>query len=539
MAIKGSLREASLPDVLQLLAMGKKTGCLSVADKSNFGYIFFDNGHITYASIVNRRDRLGDVLVKNGLITNDQLMDAIDRQSRQRDKRVGELLVDMGALSRTELERYMRVQIEEAVYYLFTWTSGTFSFESDVKPDTQDFTVHISPESLLLEGARRVDEWSLIEKKIPSFDLIFVVEAERLASSDVTLTAEQQRIIPLLDGTRDVTHLIEDSGVLEFEVGKALFGLITAGFAHRLGRTSQSVAADAASEARVEEHRNLGLAFYKTAMLDEASGEFRRVVDLRPADTQGHFYLGLVALRQGRWTDAVDSLRHAAEKSGGSAAILHNLALALEQMGRLAEAEAAYSAAAARAPNDWHILVSWGVLGVKRGDGQHALEHLERAHGMMNAAPPAVWFWARTLATLLVSGESAALQVAEEAAQAHPKRAALRNNLAALYERLGRTADAQATLQAALEEDPSIPQLSKNIGDLAYKAGSADEAQAAYLRVLKLAPRLGDDVYFKLGNIAFKQARRPEAQGYWKEVLALNPAHELARKNLETLEQAP
>jgi hypothetical protein len=44
MAIKGSLREASLPDVLQLLAMGQKTGCLSVTDRNNFGYIYFDRG---------------------------------------------------------------------------------------------------------------------------------------------------------------------------------------------------------------------------------------------------------------------------------------------------------------------------------------------------------------------------------------------------------------------------------------------------------------------------------------------------------------
>ena len=49
MAIKGSLREASLPDVLQLLSMGQKTGCLSVADRNNFGYVYFDHGYITYA----------------------------------------------------------------------------------------------------------------------------------------------------------------------------------------------------------------------------------------------------------------------------------------------------------------------------------------------------------------------------------------------------------------------------------------------------------------------------------------------------------
>jgi hypothetical protein len=71
MAIRGSLREASLPDVLQLLALGKKTGCLSIVHKSNFGSIYFAKGKICYASIVNRRDRLGDIMVKNGILSQE------------------------------------------------------------------------------------------------------------------------------------------------------------------------------------------------------------------------------------------------------------------------------------------------------------------------------------------------------------------------------------------------------------------------------------------------------------------------------------
>ncbi|HXL10365.1 MAG TPA: DUF4388 domain-containing protein, partial [Gemmatimonadales bacterium] len=238
MAIKGSLKEASLPDVLQLLALGQKTGCLSIADRSNFGYIYFDKGRICYASIVNRRDRLGDILVKHAKITDEQLAAAIHRQSKARGKKLGEILVGMGVITQTDLERYMRVQIEESVYYLFTWTQGTFNFEADVRPDQQDFQVSINPESLLLEGARRVDEWSLIEKKIPSFDLIFVLDKDRLAISEATLTDAQQRVLPLLDGARDVHHVIEDSGLGEFEIGKALYGLITAGYVHRAGRTA-------------------------------------------------------------------------------------------------------------------------------------------------------------------------------------------------------------------------------------------------------------------------------------------------------------
>src|SRR2546429_7986077 len=145
----------------------------------------------------------------------------------------------MTVITQTDLERYMRVQIEESVYYLFTWTQGTFNFEADVRPERQDFLVSINPESLLLEGARRVDEWSLIEKKIPGFDLIFVVDGDRLAISEAQLTDTQQRILPLLDGSRDVNHVIEDSGLGEFEIGKALYGLITAGFGRRARRAAR------------------------------------------------------------------------------------------------------------------------------------------------------------------------------------------------------------------------------------------------------------------------------------------------------------
>ncbi len=537
MAIKGSLREASLPDVLQLLSMGQKTGCLSVADRNNFGYVYFERGYITYASIVNRRDRLGDILVKGGLITPEQLQAAIERQSRERDKRLGELLVAMGSISRPDLERYMRVQIEEAVYYLFTWMSGSFSFEPDVQPEEQDFLVRITPESLLLEGARRVDEWSLIEKKIPSFDLIFVVDRPRLSASGVSLTAEQQRLLPLLDGQRDVARLIDDSGLLEFDVGKALFGLITAGFAHRLGKT-QAEEAPVGSDARVEEHRNLGLAFYKTAMYDEASREFRRVVDLRGSDAQAHFYLGLVALRQARWGDAVDALRLAAEKGSGRPEVLHDLGVALEALGRLAEAEAAYGEAAARAESDWRVMLGWGIVALKRGQGDVALERLDRARGLASGGVPpnALWYWARSLAAVLADREAEALSIAEEGLSRFPHDATLRNNIAVLCERRGETDRAEQLLTAALEDEPSLPQLSKNLGDLYYRSSRPDEAQQAYQRAVKLAPRLGDDVYFKLGNLAFREKRTAEAAAAWKEALVLNPAHELARTNLATLE---
>src|SRR5688500_20170378 len=121
MAIKGSLKEASLPDVLQLLAMGKKTGCLSVTHRSNFGYIYFDKGRIAYASIVNRRDRLGDILVKSNVITQEQLEDAIALQAKIRDKRLGEILLERGAINRQDLHRRIPLQSDESDRLLCSW----------------------------------------------------------------------------------------------------------------------------------------------------------------------------------------------------------------------------------------------------------------------------------------------------------------------------------------------------------------------------------------------------------------------------------
>jgi tetratricopeptide (TPR) repeat protein len=493
MAIKGSLKEASLPDVIQLLFLGRRTGCLALADQHNFGTIYLDEGQIVYATIVNRRDRLGDILLRKGRVTAEQLENAISAQVDDRQHKLGEILVGLGVLSRAELEEYMRLQIEEAVYYLFTWTSGTFNFEAGVQPEREDFLVRISPEALLLEGARRVDEWSLIEKKVPSFDLIFSVDQQHIQQSAPELSAEQKRLVPLIDGTRDVRQIIDESGLVEFEVGKALFGLITAGFAHRVG--TSTAAAPKVNESRVDEHRNLGIAFYKAGMLEEGLREFRRVLDLRPSDSGAPLFLGLIAIRQARWDEASDALRQAAESGVPRPAALHNLGFALEQLGRLDEAEAAYGDAAGRAKDDPRIMLGWSIAALKRGDNKVAQMRLARACELLKGKPlPALWYWAASLAASGIDDTDNALRIARDGVAAFPNHPVLQNNLAVLLEVGGEVQEAEALLRSALAEDAAVPQISKNLGDILYRNGRYDEAAEAYERAAKLNPELGDDL---------------------------------------------
>ena len=538
MAIKGSLKEASLPDVLQLLSMGKKTGCLSVTHRNNFGYIYFDKGRICYASIVNRRDRLGDILVKSGMISQEQLSEAIESQSKHRDKRLGEILIALGAIQREGLHQQMRVQIEEAVFYLFTWTQGTFNFEADIRPEEQDFLVSINPDALLLEGARRVDEWSMIEKKIPSFDLVFDADRAKLALGEAAPTVEQETLIALIDGRRDVTALMDESGLGEFEVGKALYGLVTAGFIHRVGKSKAPE--PAVSDARVEEHKNLGIAFYKTGMLEEAIREFRRVADLRPGDPAAGFHMGLVLMRQGKWPDAANAFHEAASQPSAKFAVFHNFAYALERLGQYEQARAALEEASERGGSqDPRVQTSLGVLALRVGDVDAADATLGAARALWGKRPPsAAWFHYAALAAALAGDLDRSATLLAEGIGVHPHAAPLFNNLAVAQERRGGTQEAGATVERGLHEDASLPQLHKNMGDYLYRSAQYDDALDAYTRAIKLNPSLGDDIYSKLGNIRYRRQEREEALKCWERAMELNPENQIVRTNLDAVKKA-
>jgi len=534
-AIKGSLKEASLADVCQLLAMGRKTGCLSVTDRSRFGQIYFDRGRITHATIVNRRDRLGDLLIRDGVLRPDELRAAIDRQGVESDRRLGELLVEEGVLSRSRLEEYIRHQAEEAVYTLFTWTQGSFYFEVDQYPDEGEVLLSINPESLLLEGARRVDEWGLIEKKIPTFDLLFEVEADRVREAGVELTSEQERILPLLDGTRTIQELIDETGLGEFAVGKALYGLIQAGFAHRVGRRQKSPGN--ARHAEVQEHRNLGVAFYRAGLLTEAVREFRRVLEFQPGDAHASFHLALIAVRKGEDRDAVRLFQRLIESVGPSRGAFVNLAYVLERLGRTDEAWLVLDEIERRWPGTAVVSLSKGVLRLEAGDFAAAEEHLAEYRERLGAgeSPSAPYYYYAALAAAIGGRTADADALVAEGLGAYPSCAPLHLLAGGIAERRGDYATAEECYRRAVEEDADLAHAHKGLGDVAYREKRFAEALEHYERAVKLAPELGDDVYTRLGNLYYERKDRSLALEHWRRALALNPDNHMVRNNIEVV----
>jgi Flp pilus assembly protein TadD len=209
----------------------------------------------------------------------------------------------------------------------------------------------------------------------------------------------------------------------------------------------------------------------------------------------------------------------------------------LEQLGRLDEAEAAYGDAAGRAQDDARIMLGWSIVALKRGDNKVAQGRLARACELLDGKPlPALWYWAATLAASGLDDTDNALRTAREGVAAYPNNPVLQNNLAVLLELTGDVQGAEAMLRAALAEDAALPQVSKNLADVLYRNGRYDEAAEAYERAAKLSPELGDDLYFKLGNIAYKRRDHVRARQSWAQATSLNPGHQLARANLEMLD---
>ena len=537
MAIKGSLKEAGLADVCQLLAMGQKTGCLSVTDQSRFGQIYFDRGRITFATIVNRRDRLGDLLVREGELTHEQLMAAVDAQAEEPDRRLGELLLERGQIDNETLQRAVERQIEEAIYYLFTWNRGNFYFEPGKTPDRGEILISVNPESLLLEGARRVDEWSVIEKKIPSMDLIFGLDRERMAEADVDLTEAQAALLDHVDGQRTVEELAEASGLGEFDTGKALYGLLQAGFAHRVGRREEE---EGLEPDDVQEARNLGVAFYDTAMLEDADREFRRVLQSEPHDATARHYLALIALRAGQVGDAIRRLRALLESDGPRVATFLNLAAALRAQGRHDDALQVLAQARDQAPDDPRIPLAEGATRVFAGDveagGDALAVYRERLDP--DALPPASYYYCAGLAAAVDHRLDEADALIEEGLGGYPASAPLHNLAGNVAERRADMSAAEAAYQRAAEEDPSLAQPHRNLGDLAHRRGHDDQALDHYRRAAQVDPALGDELYTRMADLHYRRNEREQAIECWQKAVELNPDNETARNHLEVVARA-
>jgi hypothetical protein len=335
MAIEGPLKELGIHDVFQLLDLSRKTGVLRVSSelRQNAGTVVFDHGAVISAEIKSNPHPLGTVLLSAGKITPEDITRARDMQKAGDPRRLGEVLVAIGAVSRRELARQVRAQVEEVVFELVSWSEGYFSFEEGPTAGATEADVRIPTEALLMEGARRIDEWSQIQQRIPHLGII-----PKLApggglgdSGTLDLLPEEWEVLAAMDAERDVRAVAEALGRSEFDVAKTLFGLASAGVIQLEQPTRAPVAGQgrelAILIARTEDRLTSGDA--AAALLSA-----QEVVASHPHEAMAHLVLGRALLAVGRGADAGEAFRRTLQYEANSAAAHRLLGMSLIAAGR-------------------------------------------------------------------------------------------------------------------------------------------------------------------------------------------------------------
>ena len=260
MALEGTLRDFSLADIFQLIGLQRKTGVLTLRGKDDTVTVTFLDGKVVAADSESHRleTRLGHVLIKSGMLTQEQLARALEIQ-KETLQRLGFILTHYQIISAESLKKALQLQIMQIVYRLFRWKDGDYHFsqETTIEYDREN-VIPISAESILMEGARMIDEWPIIEKRIRSGDMVFrkkaaaqdlvvvggddvdevdfdsdsAAAARRKRSSGagtekIRISEEEKQVFDLLDSKRTVAEIIEMSRISEFDTSKALYELLT------------------------------------------------------------------------------------------------------------------------------------------------------------------------------------------------------------------------------------------------------------------------------------------------------------------------
>ncbi|HUP60012.1 MAG TPA: DUF4388 domain-containing protein [Thermoanaerobaculia bacterium] len=221
--LRGDMSAFRLPEVLTFLSTTRKSGTLTLVNQAKEAYLFFDDGSLVYAGSNQEQFRLGSILLRKKKISREE-RERVDALMLRDGGRFGQFAVQEGVLSESQLRDFLKVQVSEIVYDLFVWDGGWFSFAQETRLPQHAVTISVDLANLIMEGARRIEEWEQCVKLLPDRSVIFrVVSAPR--GEKITLTADEWKILFLINGQRTLEDLCHDSEDDPFHVYRVVYGL--------------------------------------------------------------------------------------------------------------------------------------------------------------------------------------------------------------------------------------------------------------------------------------------------------------------------
>lgn len=299
MAFQGDLRNIGLATVFQNLQQNVQSGTLRLRRERGERYIYVAKGAISMVSAGPETETpLAEYLRRSGRATPEDIEAAEKR--RRRGQRLGSALEKSGAVEPAEVKQAVREYVEEETYELFTWPDGSFEFQEGepsgeiFDSEVRNAKLSLDPNGLILEAARRVDEWERIDRVVGGMSEIYLVRRECVEDVQAKNDPRVRRVADLLDGTRDVAAVIRDSALGRYAVSRILSRLIQE-------RLIRPIAAD--------ELRSLAEQAESADNLEQAKTLLRRGLELERNDVDLRRRLAQVLERAGEKEEAASEYK--------------------------------------------------------------------------------------------------------------------------------------------------------------------------------------------------------------------------------------
>lgn len=321
MALKGDLASVDLAQVFQMLALNQKVGMLSIQSPDTWKALYFDHRGVTlYYNEHLLLDRVLANMVRTGQLHTETVREARDHAGNTGQTVVDSLLAS-GFVSEEDLEGGFQREMEEEIYDLFFWKDARFEFfEGAAAFEGRDGVVNESffftTDSLIMEAARRIDEWAFIQDRVPGPEEIY--RSAHDGSNIMELDDTSLSVLELTDGKRNVQRLIEVTGVPPFHVYKSLAVLLDKGQVEQVPAQDMIYAAkESVAEGRLQDAINL---YERAITLEEGLPDTHALVAEAYEATEEYelagYHLKCIAeyhAEAGNTAQTISLLRHAIE----------------------------------------------------------------------------------------------------------------------------------------------------------------------------------------------------------------------------------
>ena len=230
MALKGTLRDFTITQLLNLINVAQKTGTLVVERPSDKIIVSFREGKLAFARTGQEDTTLANVLYRANKISAAQYRAIIERSGKISEKELGLLLINANYVTQQDIINSLQMHFTGIINRLFTWVEGMFRFENNLLPPDDKIMIRMGLENIIIEGARRNKEFEQLQMEIPSLDIALKF-SERPGTNirNVNLSVDEWKVVSFINPKNTIRQIAAATKKNDLEIRRIIYGLLQAG----------------------------------------------------------------------------------------------------------------------------------------------------------------------------------------------------------------------------------------------------------------------------------------------------------------------